>query len=95
MDPKYVPLLGAAVEAPPQEKGTLEKLTDKIHGAAQPPPVRVPAANALQQSIQDRVEKNAGDIAAQNPAPNAEKNAARSKVMFGAADRVENLLPRN
>ena len=95
MDPKYVPLLGAGVEAPPQEKGTLEKLTDKIHGAGQPSPVRVPAANALQQSIQDKMEKNARDIAEQNPAPNAEKNAARNKVMFGSADRIENLLPRN
>ena len=91
-DPKYVPLMGAAVEPPPQEKGTLEKLDEKIHTVKQQPP-RVPAPNALVQSILDKMEK---DAAQEKDAPNnKEKNAARNKVMFGAADRVENLMPRN
>jgi len=78
-DPKYLPLIGETMAPPPQEKGTLEKLDDKINAATQRSPVSVQTPSALQQSIFNRMEKN----------------SARNKVMFGAADRIENLLPRN
>jgi hypothetical protein len=71
--------MGANVPPPPQEKGTLEKLDDKINSVIQKSPVSVQTPTGLQQSILERMETNAG----------------RQKVMFGAADRIENLLPRN
>jgi hypothetical protein len=78
-DPKYVPLMGANIPPPPQEKGTLEKLDDKLNTVMQKSPVSAQLPTGLQKTILERMEKN----------------AARGKVMFGAADRIENLLPRN
>jgi len=78
-DPKYLPLMGDTMAPPPQEKGTLEKLDDKINTVMQKSPVSVQTPSGLQKVILDRMEKAAG----------------RNKVMFGAADRIENLLPRN
>lgn len=79
-DPKYLPLMGANVAPPPQEKGTWQKLDDKLKTAAQQPLVSPALPKSLQQQIiLDRTEKN----------------AVRDRVWFGAADRIENLLPRN
>jgi hypothetical protein len=94
-DPRYVPMMGVNIEPPPKEKTSLEKLEDKVSSVMQksPSPVSVPAKNALQQSILDKMEKNSAVI--KDDAVIKENNAPRSKVMFGAADRIENLLPRN
>jgi hypothetical protein len=79
-DPKYLPLMGSDIPPPPQEKGTLEKLSDKYHSLLDPSPPKVQTQHGgLQAAILNRMEKN----------------AAQAKVMFGAADRMENLLPRN
>jgi hypothetical protein len=78
-DPKYLPLIDASMTSPAQEKGTLEKLEDKINAVVQRSPVTVQTPGTLQPAILDRMEKN----------------TPRYKVMFGAADRIENLLPRN
>jgi hypothetical protein len=77
-DRKYLPLMGDTMAPPPQEKGTFEKLDDKINAAIQRSPVGVQTPSGLQPAVLNRME-----------------NAARNKVMFGAADRIENLLPRN
>jgi hypothetical protein len=81
-DPKYLPLMGADIAPPPQEKGTLEKLDDKVKKVKtliDAPPVDVQMPKSLQRIILERMEKN----------------MARDRVWFGAADRIENLLPRN
>jgi hypothetical protein len=77
-DPKYLPLM-ATIAPPPQEKGTLEKLDEKINTVMQKSPVSVQTPSGLQQTILERMEKN----------------NVRNRVMFGAADRIENLFPRN
>jgi len=80
-DPKYLPLMGSDIPPPPpQEKGTLEKLDDKYRSLLQP----------SAPSIQTQHVGTAPAILNK-----MEKNAARVRVMFGAADRMENLLPRN
>jgi len=79
-DPKYVPLMGADIPPPPQEKGTLEKLDEKYHSFLQPSPPKVETQHVgLQPPVANRIDKNAAPV----------------RVMFGAADRIENLLPRN
>jgi hypothetical protein len=78
-DPKYMPLMGSVMAPPPKEKGTLEKLDDKINSVAQKSPVTVQTPSGLQAIILNRMEQN----------------RARSTVMCGAADKIENLLPRN
>lgn len=78
-DPKYLPLMGETIAPPPQEKGTFEKLDDKINTVMQKSSVSVQTPSALRQGSLNKMEKS----------------AARDKVMFGAADRIENLLPRN
>jgi hypothetical protein len=81
-DRKYLPLLGADIAPPPQEKGTLEKLDDKVKKAKtliDAAPVGVQMPKSLQRIILEPMEKN----------------APRDRVWFGAADRIENLLPRN
>jgi hypothetical protein len=79
-DPKYLPLIGDAMSPPPQEKSTLEKLSDKYHSLLDPSPPKVQTQHGgLVPSILDKMEKN----------------KLRLKVMFGAADSIENLLPRN
>jgi hypothetical protein len=81
-DPKYLPLMGANIAPPAQEKGTLEKLDEKVKtvktliGA---PPVSPQLPKSLTQNILERMEKN----------------SVRDRVWFGAADHIENLLPRN
>jgi hypothetical protein len=77
-DPKYLPLT-VTMAPPPQEKGTLEKLDDKLNTVLQKSPVSAQLPTGLQKTVLDRMEKS----------------AAPDKVMFGAADRIENLLPRN
>jgi hypothetical protein len=91
-DPRYVPMIGATIEPPPKEKTSLEKLEDKVSSVMQKSPGSVPAQNSL-QSILDRMEKNSAII--KDDVVIKENNAPRNKVMFGAADRMENLLPRN
>jgi hypothetical protein len=81
-DPKYLPLMGADLAPPPQEKGTLEKLDDKVKTVKtliEGPPVGVQMPKSLQRIILEPMEKK----------------APRDRVWFGAADRIENLLPRN
>jgi len=79
-DPKYLPLMGADIPPPPQEKGTLEKLDEKYHSLLQSSPPKVETQHVgLQPPVSNR----------------SDKNAAPARVMFGAADRMENLLPRN
>ena len=105
-DPKYLPMMGSVMPPPPKEKGTFEKvaekLDDKINSvvektvtvqrpsasqtpsglqtqSASPTPTAPPTPGALQTSILNRMENN----------------RARLKVMYGAADKIENLLPRN
>jgi hypothetical protein len=80
-DPNYVPLIGAQVNSPPQEKGTLEKLDQTISSMGQASPSRVGTGVSLRPRIPNRVER--------------EKPKTRDRIMFGAADRIENLLPRN
>jgi hypothetical protein len=78
-DSHYTPLIGSTVDPPPQEKGTLEKLDQKITSMTQRQPVRVKLPGALQGATDEqKVSAKPG-----------------SAVMFGAADRIENLLPRN
>jgi hypothetical protein len=74
--------MGADIAPPPQEKGTLEKLDDKVKtvkALIDAPPVGVQMPKSLQRIILEPMEKT----------------APRDRVWFGAADRVENLLPRN
>ena len=78
-DPKYTPLMGTALAPPTQEKGTLQKLDDRISGTIQKTSVGVQISTGLQGASSNRTEPNQ---------PNA-------RVMCGAADRIENLLPRN
>ena len=78
-DPKYTPLMGTGADAPPQDKGVLEKLDDKINTVIQRSPVGVQTPSGLRPVTLNGTEK---------PGSN-------SKVMFGAADRIENLMPRN
>jgi hypothetical protein len=78
-DPKYLPMMGGTIAAPPKEKGRLEKLDEKITSVIEKSPVSVQTPATLQTDIPNRMERN----------------TARSRVMFGAADRIENLLPRN
>jgi hypothetical protein len=84
-DPHYVPLMGSRVDPPPQEKGTLEKIDQTISSIGQKSPVTVSKPGmALQPQILNRMEQD------------KEKLRERSeRIMFGAADRIENLLPRN
>ena len=80
-DAKYSPLIGAGGAAPEKEKGTLEKLDTAINSIAQAAPVTTkPATRALKSGAQSRQEAQA---------------KPRETVMFGAADRIENLLPRD
>ncbi len=65
----------------PVEKGTLEKLDDKIQSMAQKSPVSVIAKSAAAQTGNNREKKD--------------PVFSRDQIMFGAADRIENLLPRN
>jgi hypothetical protein len=77
-DPKYSPLM-ATIAPPPQEKGTLGKLDDKINSVLQKSSVSAQIPGGLQPTAGNKKEKD----------------PTRDKVMFGAADRIENLLPRN
>jgi hypothetical protein len=78
-DPNYTPLMGVAVAPPTHEKGALQRLDDKINGTIQKSSVGVQVSTGLQGTSANRTEPNQ---------PNA-------RVMCGAADRIENLLPRN
>lgn len=81
-DPHYVPLMGAGADPPAQEKGVLEKLDQKISSIGQKSPATVGnSGGALQSQVLDRMEQNKAKIS--------------DRIMFGAADRIENLLPRN
>jgi hypothetical protein len=76
-DPQYVPLTGATMTPPPQEKGIIEKLDEKYHSIGKPSPPRVRTQH--------------GGL----PPPVSKQKNAGGKVMYGAADRMENLLPLN
>ncbi len=77
-DPKYLPLIGDSVTRPPQEKGTIEKLDDKYHSILRPSTPKVLTQHGGLDPPSNKIDKNAVPV----------------KVMFGAADRMENLLPR-
>jgi hypothetical protein len=105
-DQKYLPMMGPAMAPPPKEKGTLEKvvdkLDDKINSVMQkavpvPPPVAMEKPSALQtQNPAQAPSASQTPSATQPPILNRmENNSARSRVMYGAADKMENLLPRN
>jgi len=79
-DPTYVPLIGATMTPPPREKGIIEKLDEKYHSIWQAPP---PRARTQHGGLPPPVSNK------------KEKYAAGGKVMFGAADRMENLFPVN
>ena len=78
-DPHYVPLVGARVEPPPQEKGTFGKLDQTIGSIGQKSTIS--PGVSLRARVPNRTER--------------ESPKTRDRVMFGAADRIENLLPRN
>jgi hypothetical protein len=82
-DPHYAPLIGGNLDPPPHDPGTLEKLDKTISSIGQKSPATVgPKPNAgLQAAISNRMEQNLSKL--------------RNNVMFGAADRIEILLPRN
>jgi hypothetical protein len=77
-DPKYLPLIGDSVTRPPLEKGTIEKLDDKYHSILRPSTPKVLTQHGGLDLPSNKIDKNAVPV----------------KVMFGAADRMENLLPR-
>lgn len=81
-DPTYVPLMGNSTAPPPQKK-----LDDKIWQLKTP---------GVQTSV---LQKSPVEVPTPTGLPpileRGEKNRVPDKVMFGAADRIENLLPRN
>jgi hypothetical protein len=102
-DPKYVPMIGPAMAPPPKEKGTFDKVADKLDdklNAVVEKTVTVQTPSPLKTTLQT-------PSASQKPsAPTSgalvtsmlnrmENNRERLKVMYGAADKIENLLPRN
>ncbi len=104
-DPKYMPMMGSLMAPPPKEKGTFEKVADKLDDtinqvADKAVTVQTPGAlskpNALQTQGKPKPAAPQTDNAPQTPVLNRnENNSGRSKVMYGAADKIENLLPRN
>ena len=103
-DPKYQPMMGSVMAPPPKEKGALDKVADKLGdtlNAVVEKAVTVQTPSALKTTLQT-------PGASQTPgAPQTsgalqtsilnrmENNRERLKVMYGAADKIENLLPRN
>jgi len=103
-DPKYVPIMGSAMAPPPKEKGTLEKVADKLDekiNSVVEKTVTVQRPSASQTALQKQSESQTPSApptqsALQTSILNRmENNRERLKVMYGAADKIENLLPRN
>jgi hypothetical protein len=81
-DPHYVPLMGARVDPPPQERGMFERLDQTINSIGQKSPATIKKPGVtLRPQIQNRTEPR--------------KAKTNDRIMFGAADRIENLLPRD
>ena len=105
-DPKYMPLMGSVMAPPPREKGTFEKVADKLDGtinsvvekavpAQTPGAMQKPSGLQTQAASQKQSAPQTGSALTTSILNRMENNNARSRVMYGAADKIENLLPRN